>query len=294
MSSREVNEFLQEIDRQEFKDVEIESFDVHTPVVNGISDANSIETYAIKIDALLFDFLAAIKHCARKDLLAIRQALERSSLKLQGNFQRIEAFKGKVHQYRHRSQTMDFQEQMFRKERYPIYKLFIDVYNHQTQVLIRARRAVEEALEIIEDATPRGVDPSMLFILRDSIRDERIIQKITNTLRSEGCIDVTRGGDAANFKLLFKKFNPKLIAPKKITWLKEYGSLSFFLKALADLALDEPKTAGINQYSKGCNWFVNGEGISFPECSDNIKRRFRGKTKPYLDFYRKLKGDIEE
>lgn len=289
----EVHHLLSELDRQEFFDIERQGFDAHTPVVNGISDAESIEGYTLKITELHEAFNRGLDQCDIAELRQVKRLLSTSILKLRKNFGRIEEFKGRIEEIKQVKFDHANRKSVRDRARLPIFKLFVSVYNEQYRVLNVVIESVQDLIDSIKPDTTNTVDPELLFDLDAGIKDKRIIQRIANTLRSEKYISSDHGGNANNFKLLFRQFNTNLTVPDKIKWLKDYQSLSFVLKTLTDLKMIKvPRNSKTNQYAIGCHWFVDEHGNSFAECSDDKKRRFRGRVTPYKQLVAKLNGDI--
>lgn len=293
MIPQSIQNFLTELDRLEYVAIKDIPFDVFAPVANGISDAESIESYVIKIEGMLHDFYQVSESLGYQDLRDISNYLKKSILKL-NNFRRAEEYLNYVSDYDANAKYMSEPERYEKKLKLSACKLCRNVYNKQFETLDKAANWIKSLLSKLDPNKESDFDPNNLIRVNEKFDFNRIIQRLTNTLQSEKLIHTEFGGSASNFKLIFSKFNPNFTKPEPIKWYSDYDKLSFFMKAISDLGfIDESKNAKVNHYTKGCCWFRDENGNPFVECKDKSTQRYTGRPEKYADFYTKIKGDIE-
>jgi hypothetical protein len=293
MIPQSIQNLLTELDRLEYVAIEDIPFDVFAPLANGISDANSIESYTIKIEGMLQDFYEVSETLNYRDLRDISNSLKKSILKL-NNFRRAEEYLNYISDYEANAKYMSESDRYQKKLKLSACKLCRDVYNKQFDTLDKAAQWIKDLLSKIDPNKEDNFDQKLLIRVNEKFDYNRIIQRLTNTLQSEKLIHVDFGGNANNLKLIFSKFNPNFIKPEPIKWYADYDKLSFFMKTISDLGfIDESKNAKVNHYTKGCYWFRDEDGNPFDECKDKSTQRYTGRPEKYEDFYNKIKGDVE-
>lgn len=290
----EIKDFLKEVGRIEFYDIDNNEFNQDTILVNGIRGTEGIDAYVMRIDGMYEVFKQHAKQLDFVDMLEVKNDLADAILKLQ-NFHRIESIEHELLEYKYNKEEYTIEGQIELGKRHPVIKLFKDVYMKQFEVLVNAERRVKDLLLILDPNRAQRVDQKYLFKLNPKIEFDRIIQRLVNTLQRRNLIKPAFGGNAENFKLLFDILNPNLKEPERIKWYdEEYETLSFFIYTLRDLNfILDIQNAPINHYVKAGKWFCDKDGLTFEKSKHPKTRRFTGRPEKYADFAKRITGDFE-